>query len=147
MPDALPVEWVHRIFAKLAVRYGQSFLRRWDGLDIKAVHADWAEQLARFQSRPDCIKYALDNLPADKPPTVSEFRAICNAAPEPNVPRLESPKSAPPAEVVQAIKAIGSPSDPKAWAYRLKARDEAGDVIPSYSRRCYREALGLEGTK
>ena len=142
MSDALPVEWVHRIFAKLAVRYGQSFLRRWDGLDIKAVHADWAEQLARFQSQPDCIKYALDNLPADKPPTVSEFRAICNSAPEPNTPRLEAPKSAPPAEVVQAIKAIGNPTDPKAWAHGLKAREMAGEKLLAVQRSFWRVALG-----
>lgn len=144
MSDALPVEWVHRIFAKLAVRYGQAFLRRWDGLDIKAVHADWAEQLARFAARPDCIKYALDNLPTDKPPTVSEFRALCNAAPEPNVPRLAAPKSVPPAEVVQAIKAIGSPHDPKAWAYTLQAREKAGEQLHTVQRRFWREALGVQ---
>ena len=145
LPDrsqAIPMKWVGKIFEILGHRYGQQFLRRWDGLEMMKVHLEWAVELGRFRSRPDCIQYALEHLPADKPPTLGEFRALCNSAPEPNTPRLEAPKGKPPAEVVQAIKAIGSPSDPKAWAYRLKARDEAGDVIPSYSRRCYREALG-----
>jgi hypothetical protein len=31
----------------------------------------------------------------------------------------------------------------KAWAYRLKARDEAGESINMNQRRCYQAALGI----
>ena len=145
LPDrsqAIPMKWVGKIFEILGHRYGQQFLRRWDGLEMMKVHSEWAVELGRFRSRPDCIQYALEHLPADKPPTLGEFRALCNSAPEPNVPRLESPKSAPPAEVVQAIKAIGSPSDPKAWARGLKAREMAGEKLLAVQRSFWRLTLG-----
>ena len=140
MSAALPEKWVQSIFAKLAVRYGQRFLRRWDGVDIAAVHADWAEQLARFHQRPDCIKYALDNLPTEKPPTLGEFKVLCNSAPEPKAAQLPAPK-ADPVKVAQELAKLArpDPSHPKAWAHRIVERHASGAVINPWALRIARE--------
>ena len=144
MSGVLPELWMDRIWQRLTVRYGQAFLGRWAGVDLADVKADWAEQLAGFTSRPDCIKYALENLPDDKPPTVAVFKALCNAMPEPNVLKLSAPRSAPPAEVIQAIKTVFKPGDAKAWAYCLQGREAAGEKLSSIQRRFWREALGVQ---
>lgn len=127
---SLPLSWVDRIFDKLSVRYGQAFLRKWDGLDMKVVKADWAEELAGFSEHGNSIAWALQNLPAEKPPNVGEFRAIANRAPAPNVPRLERSPAEVPAEIRGKIDAIVKPAkgkDYRAWAKVLMARHEAGD--------------------
>lgn len=77
---SLPEPWVDRLFTKLVLVYGNDFLRRWDGLEIADVKADWAHELSAYQQSPGAIRYALENLP-QKPPNVLEFRAICQRAP------------------------------------------------------------------
>ncbi len=145
MQNALPSEWVDRIFQRLTVRYGQSFLGKWAGVDMADVKADWADQLKRFSGRPDCIKYALDNLPQDKPPNVGEFRALCNDTPEPKPLMLPGVK-ADPAKVLQIVAGIQKPvgADPKAWAHALRQRERDGQALTGYQRRIWREALGLD---
>jgi hypothetical protein len=146
----LPAEWVARIFTKLTVRYGQAFTRRWDGIELQDVHEDWAEQLARFRRRPDCIAYALDNLPADKPPTVGEFRALCNAMPERSETlRIEHKRGPIPAAVMKSLDRLKEPLEisgqyqgHRGWAYRLRDREEQGDKLSPIQRRFWREALG-----
>ena len=91
----LPSQWVNRIFDKLALTYGRAWIAKWDGLDPDEVKADWARELAGFDAHPDSIRYALENLPADWPPTVLGFRAIARRAPPPPLPRLEAPKANP----------------------------------------------------
>ena len=100
----LPSEWVDRIFEKLALVYGRDFLGRWDGLDMGAVKADWARELGRFANAPDSIRFALDNLPVSKPPTVLEFKHLCNRAPE-YLPALLRPPQ-PSAEQKQKVQAM-----------------------------------------
>ncbi len=117
----LPSDWVDKIFTKLSLLYGRDFYGRWDGQDIGAVKDDWAHELGGFADKPYCIAYALKNMPPDKPPTVLQFRALCNKAPDENVPRLESPRSEPPPEIVARIGAVlAAPVDYKAWAKRLR---------------------------
>lgn len=77
---SLPQPWVEKIFQKLSLIYGRDFLGRWEGIPLDEVKADWAHELSGYQQSPDAISYALQNLPR-KPPTVLEFRAICEAAP------------------------------------------------------------------
>jgi hypothetical protein len=100
----LPSEWVDRIFEKLALVYGRDFLGRWDGLDIRAVKADWALELGRFANAPDSIRFALDSLPLSKPPTALEFKHLCNRAPD-YLPALLPPPQ-PSAEQKQKVRAL-----------------------------------------
>jgi hypothetical protein len=72
----LPISWVDRIFARLSVRYGSAFLRRYEGLDADAVKQDWALMLADYKEKPEPLLHALNNLPDSLPPTAGEFRAI-----------------------------------------------------------------------
>lgn len=77
---SLPLPWVEKIFQKLSLVYGRDFLGRWEGIPIEDVKSDWAHELSGYQQSPDAISYALQHLP-NKPPTVLEFRTICQAAP------------------------------------------------------------------
>lgn len=88
---SLPSVWVDRIFEKLSLVYGRDFLSRWEGLELDDVKADWAHELAGMVVRPERIKYALDHLPASKPPTVLDFRAICMMASFDELPALPAP--------------------------------------------------------
>lgn len=127
---SLPRSWVDRIFEKLSVRYGQAFLRKWDGVDMEIVKDDWAEELAGFSEHGDSIGWALQNLPAEKPPNVGEFRAIVNRAPATNVPRIERQAKEVPEQIKVKIEQITKPTrgkDYKAWAKALMARLEGGD--------------------
>ena len=148
--DLLPAEWVDRIFTKLSVRYGRQFKARWDGIDESLVKADWAEQLGGFRARPDCIAYALENLPPDRPPTATQFRELCRAKPETSqAPRLDWKRGPIPADVAKALDRLKEPAEvtgqyagPKGWAYRLRDREAQGDRLNPYQRRCWREAIG-----
>lgn len=143
----LPMPWVDRIFDKLTLVYGQSFLRRWADIDLAAVKADWAHELAWYAQQPSSIAWALQNLPADKPPTVLEFRAIARKAPVEPAPRVEAPK-ADPERVAAELGKLGpllerKGDDGKDWARRLVARADAGEKLRPISVRFAREALGL----
>lgn len=146
---SLPIAWVDRIFEKLTLTYGQSFLRRWADIDIGAVKADWAHELSGFERHPKAIAWALQNMPTDKPPTVLEFKFLARRAPPEDLPRLEAPKASPErvaAELQRIVPVIQapSPSHGKDWARRILARHEAGDKVPAISIRFAREALGMQ---
>ncbi len=87
----LPNAWVDSLFARLLVRYGAAWTRMWEGVDIAAVKADWAEELAGFANKPEAIKHGIENLPPDKPPNVSQFRLLCRNAPDYFPPALPAP--------------------------------------------------------
>jgi hypothetical protein len=80
---SLPEHWVNRIFEKLTLIYGRDFVNRWEsvGLPIEDVKADWAHELDFYEKSPNSIKYALENLPKDKPPNVLQFRDLCRQSP------------------------------------------------------------------
>ena len=83
------------VFKKLALVYGRDFLGRWEGIDLTDVKGDWAHELVGYEGNPAAIKYALQNLP-NKAPTVLEFRAICQRAPEAPIDGyLDAPKANP----------------------------------------------------
>lgn len=88
----LPVEWIDRIFTKLSLTYGRAFMAQYEGLEPAAVKADWAHELAGFQRSPEALRYALQNLPADRPPNVLQFRAMCRRMPPPAVKALPAPQ-------------------------------------------------------
>jgi hypothetical protein len=76
---ALPDSWLDHLFRKLGARYGEAWLRKWDGIPIADVRADWSEVLDGLSG--DAIAYGLQYLPEDFPPTASAFRALCNGRP------------------------------------------------------------------
>lgn len=91
MQPPLPLQFVDRIHARLLVRYGVEWIRKWDGIDPLAVKADWANELAGMSSA--AIAYALDHLPDDKPPSVSQFKRLCINRPHYAQPALPAPKA------------------------------------------------------
>ena len=78
---AMSSSWVDELLGRLAVRYGEAFTRQYTaaGVDAKAVRADWADVLDGVSA--ESIRYALEYLPADKPPNALQFRALCRNAP------------------------------------------------------------------
>lgn len=149
--ERLERAWVEQIFSRLHVRYGAAWKARWDGIAEDLVIEDWARELAGLKSRPDLLAYALDNLPADKPPTVGQFRAIANSRPdERDAPplALDYKRGPIPAKVAQALDKLREPADverqyrgPKGWAYRLRDREAQGDKLSPVQRKFWREAL------
>ena len=88
--------FVDEIHARLLVRYGSKWLNLWAGVPEEAIKADWSEQLAAVT--PAGVRFALDNLPDEYPPTVGAFRALCltQQRPELQAPALPAPAPAEP---------------------------------------------------
>lgn len=131
---------IDQVFACLQVRYGSEWLRMWEGLDLAAVKADWSRELARFKPRD--VAYALEHLPPDRPPTVGQFRAICQRAPIADEPRLPPPKpnKARAREALSKLK-LGGQADALAWARDLEGREKAGEQLTPAQREAWRAAL------
>lgn len=87
---SLPIAWIEKIFARMAMGYGRRFLAQWDGQDLGPVKQMWAEELAGFQDMPEAISYALAHLPSDEPPTVFKFREICRRAPRKELMKISN---------------------------------------------------------
>ena len=86
---ALPESWIEKIFAKFEARYGSLFLDRWRGCNMENVRDTWAEELANFEDKPECIGHALRSLATSKfPPTLPEFLESCRQAPRKEAPSL-----------------------------------------------------------
>lgn len=112
----LPASWVDRIFEKLTLVYGRSFIGQWDGVPITDVKADWAHELGGFHDKPDAIAHALKNLPADRPPNVLQFRAMCQKSPGPVFKALPAPpqdEARVEAAIAQAWEILRKPKPPK----------------------------------
>ena len=143
---SLPTSWVDKIFDKLTLIYGQSFLRRWSDIDLNAVKSDWAHELAGFAQHPRAIAWALQNLPPERPPTVLEFRALARKTPAEEVSQIEAPRADPSRVAAELAKLAPvlrqAPAvDGKEWARRILARDKSGEVIRPICLRFAREAL------
>lgn len=144
---SLPSAWVEKIFTKCALVYGRAFLDRWAGLDLDAVKADWAHELAGFERHPKAIAWALQNLPAEKPPTALEFRKLGYATPKEDAPQIAY-QPADLARVALELEKLASVRDaPKCgmrdWAVRLKEKDATNPKsVTQTVRKMYRQALG-----
>jgi hypothetical protein len=130
----LPRDAVEQIFEKLTLVYGVDFMNRYRGLEYDDVVADWARELAGFARNPDAIRFALENLPAGKPPTVLEFRDLARRVPR--IAQALPPPAATPNVLQAELKRMDAirrraPVDPLAWARRLVARHEAGEKVRS----------------
>ena len=147
---SLPLPWVDKIFHKLTLIYGRDFIGRWEGLELADVKTDWAHELAGFENFAEGIAFALQSMPAGKPPNVLEFRAMALRAPRPEFKQLDAPKADPSRvaeELKKAVAAVKKPAtqriDHKAWAKAIMARHAAGDKLNMTSLRFAREALRL----
>lgn len=141
-----PIEVVEGIFTACLVRYGDAWLRMWDGVPMRMVHRDWALQVGYMDRQ--SIQFGLDNLP-DRPPIATQFKAICLRAPPPPMLRLEAPRADQGAvdaardAAAAAVTAI-SP-DPLAGARRLRARELALDrTLTPAQKEFWRTALADE---
>jgi hypothetical protein len=144
----LPSRWVDSLFAKLTVTYGQDFLRRWEGVPMDTVKADWAEALGGYEKNPEAIAFALTILDPAKPPTVLQFAEMCRRAPQTPLPALEAPAPSPEAVrmATAALKRVGAQSvGDKSWAERLRDREARsnGKGMTKFQRDAWREALNL----
>ena len=148
---SLPEAWTDRIFAKLAVTYGQRFLGLYAGIDLNLVKADWGHELSAYQQSPDAIRHALENLPLDHPPTVLQFRQLCTRAPQ-YAPKAIAAPAVDPRQlqlVVNKLQRITKPERPaKDWAHLLQAREAAEPAnadkrtrMTRFQREAWREAL------
>jgi hypothetical protein len=130
---ALPDAWVDHLFSKLAVRYGDAWIRKWEGIPIAAVRADWAQVLGGLDG--NALTYGLANLPPDYPPTAAAFRQACNARPlQDQLPQLPPPTAVQRERLEQLRAGLAealAPKDPRAWAQRLLQRAQAGHATPT----------------
>ena len=151
MNDAvLPLPWVEKIFKKLTLVYGRDFMSRWEGQSINDVIDDWAEELSGLKGWPEAITYALQNLPAGKPPTVLEFRAICLKAPKPDRPALPEPvadKSRVEHELAKLGKPVPRVNIYTDWIGRGLARLERGEKVSPSVAKIIRTAAKEKGVK
>ncbi len=144
----LPDSWVDALFSRLQVRYGAAWVRMWEGVDPIAVKADWAAELAGFSGNPDALKHALEHLPVDRPPTVLQFKALCISHQPSGVPieRWIAADKASPEVVAAVVGAVrqARDSDPKAWAHRLRIREQNCDRLSKVQRDMWRAALDVK---
>jgi hypothetical protein len=152
--NSLPTEWVERIFEVMSGLYGTKFADLWKDSNHDFVMSLWAKKLAGFRSMPGSIKEALDSLDSKPyPPTLPEFLAMCReAAPRHQIkpvmigyqPTAEDQARAQEIIRTAAERIRGDDRDHKAWAKKLKARDEAGEKLSLLHVEAYKEALLTE---
>lgn len=140
---------IDRLFHRLSATYGAEWDRAMGQTPINDAKTVWAHELQPFKFSLNRIAWALENLP-DRCPNVIQFKNLCRQAPAPETIALPEPK-ADPARVAAELAKLGSirvaekpVNGMKEWAYRLQARDKAGEAINANQRRCYRAALGIE---
>lgn len=68
---------MERLFQKLSLAFGNQVLAKWQGLDMQAVYAGWAESLHDVSL--GAIGFAVGKSKTElaHPPSLSEFRKIC----------------------------------------------------------------------
>ena len=68
-----------RLFQKLSLTYGKTFIEKWTGIPMEAVKAEWADKLGKFEleSIKDALEHCQTNV--EFPPTLPQFIQICQA--------------------------------------------------------------------
>lgn len=146
---SLPANWVDRIFLKLSMVYGQDFMRRYEGLQVEAVKADWAHELRSFAQKPESIGWALEHLPAGGiAPTVIDFRNICARRPDPAA-QAQLSKKADPEVVRMCIERLrqggidmphqGGPDI--RWAHKIVDRCKRGERVSAAALQMARNVI------
>ena len=140
---SMPASWTEKIFMKLTLIYGRDFTGRWEGMNICDIKTDWSHELSGYENRPKAIAWALQNLPAGKPPTVLEFRKLCNTLPQEATVFLNEPKADPVRKAAVLAKLADAPPkiDGKEWARRIIQRKADGEFINPFSLNLAKGAL------
>lgn len=140
---------IDRLFHRLGATYGADWDRALGQVPIADAKTVWAHELAPFKHSLSRIAWALENLP-DRCPNVIVFKSLCKQAPAPETIALPEP-IADPKRVADELAKLGQirmvdkPAySMKEWAYKLQARDKAGERLNANQKRCYRAALGIE---
>lgn len=140
--------WVAAIFARLQLAYGNRFGQQYGKADDADVRADWRKRLAAIS--PERIRYALEHLPPDHPPNAMQFVALCKQMPQKPLQAISGPPATtPPGQVLDrlagTIQALGGASptghDPRAWAYRLRDRELAGEKLSAFQKNAWRVSV------
>ena len=150
---SLSAKTVDRLFERLAAVYGAQWLRQWDGVPMQDVKTAWGHELAVFSGNLEAVAWALDNLPP-RCPNAIEFKLLCRSAPAKASTALPEPSvKADPARVAAELAKLAPlrvatvmdyTVDHKAWARRLLARHDDGEVLKPIQLRFAREALGIK---
>lgn len=135
---AVNLETIRLVIARLVVRYGSgSWNAKYRDVDEEVLLKDWFHALQHFS--PAALDYGLENLPADFLPNVSQFRLICQRAPE----RPKRPALAPPRPDPQRLKAafqrmheVAKDRSPNAWIGDLESRQAAGERLSAFQQQC-----------
>lgn len=141
MPARLPDSWMARIFEVLRSTYGVAFDRQWECppaqdpvVFASGLRDHWARELRAYgqEHTSHAIAWALENLPS-APPNLIEFKALCRAAPRPQVATISyTPDRARAlAAIAQVEKAMvslrrGNAAQGRKWADTLLERHRQG---------------------
>jgi hypothetical protein len=135
---------VDYVFEKLKTTYGEKWERSLTtGVDdAKSI---WAYQLSVYTQSDEtkkCILWACKHLP-NHVPNVIEFGSLCRAGHNLLVVSHQDvePSSTKITETIKKIKNKKVLVRPKDWAFKLKARHDAGEKLHPYQIACYQEAL------
>ena len=144
----LPTKVIDRLFDRLALSYGSGFKNKWSNVDANTIKSHWAHELSTFEDNLKAIGWALEHLP-DNCPNLMQFKTLCRQAPKPDFKHLElekAPVDMVDSEILKMVKTLVEPQkdkDYKAWAMKLKTRDEAGELLLPHQVWSYKTALDL----
>lgn len=125
-----------RVFARLAIMYGNKFADMWRGIDLGEVKRAWGDELAAF-SVPE-VAGAIKALRANTfPPTLPEFLQLCEKArvrKSPEQYKLPAPDTsaenrAKREQAAAMLKTIGKPQPGREWARKARARHESREHL------------------
>jgi len=123
------------LFNRLLAVYGAQWSKQWQDVPMQDAKEAWARELGQFSGRLQAIACALQNLP-ERAPNAVQFRNLCRAAPEADVPALPMP-AANPAQMREELAKLGHVPGAKVqtttgmmdWAPAIIARHAAGEKI------------------
>jgi hypothetical protein len=128
---SLPPESIDWLFARLATRYGELFARQYRDLDLDVVKRDWLHTLADTDRFPNAWRWAIANLPTEKPPLAGQFLALIRQAPReldsPTTPALEAP-AVDRARVAAALAGINAQKPAKHASHAAQCIDRIREV-------------------
>jgi hypothetical protein len=137
-PGQVNLETIRIVIARLVVRYGSgSWNAKFRDVEEEVLLKDWFHALQHFT--PSALDYGLENLPADYLPNVSQFRLICQRAPERHQrPALPPPKPDPARlkAAFQRMHQVAKDRSPTAWIGDLEARQAAGERLSAFQQQC-----------